>query len=83
MGRIKAAIPHGGFWLRPSTNQKGEAPVYVRYFVQGRYLKKSTNVFINPDDWDATKQVVKSKNRQAAKLNGKMEKSNCGFVPLG
>ena len=73
MGRVKSSIPFGSLWLRPSTNQKGEAPVYVRYFVQGRYLKKSTNVFINPDDWDATKQVVKSKNRQAAKLNGKLK----------
>lgn len=72
MGRIKAAIPHGSFWLRPSTNQKGETPVYVRYFVQGRYIKKSTNIFINPDDWDDKKQVVKSKNRQAATLNGKL-----------
>ena len=73
MGRVKSSIPFGSFWLRPSINQKGETPVYVRYFVQGRYLKKSTNVFINPDDWDAAKQVVKSKNRQAAKLNGKLK----------
>ena len=72
MGRIKAAIPFGSFWLRPSTNQKGETPVYVRYFVNERYIKKSTNIFINPDDWDNKKQVVKSKNKQAATLNGKL-----------
>ena len=72
MGRIKAAIPFGSFWLRPSTNQKGETPVYVRYFVNGKYIKKSTNIFINPDDWDDKKQVVKSKNKQAATLNGKL-----------
>ena len=72
MGRIKAAIPFGSFWLRPSTNQKGETPVYVRYFVNERYIKKSTNIFINPDDWDDKKQVVKSKNKQAATLNGKL-----------
>ena len=72
MGRIKAAIPFGSFWLRPSTNQKGESPVYVRYFVNGKYIKKSTNIFINPDDWDKKKQVVKSKNKQAATLNGKL-----------
>lgn len=72
MSRIKLAIPSGSFWLRPSTNQKGETPVYVRYFVQGRYIKKSTGIFIKPEDWDYVKQIVKSKNRQAALLNGKL-----------
>lgn len=72
MGRTKPAIPAGNFWLRPSTNQKGETPVYVRYYVQGKYIKKSTNVFVNPSDWDTKKQEVKSKNRQAAVLNGKL-----------
>ena len=65
MGRTKPAIPAGNFWLRPSTNQKGETPVYVRYYVQGKYIKKSTNVFVNPSDWDNKKQEVKSRNRQA------------------
>ena len=72
MGRTKPAIPAGNFWLRPSTNQKGETPVYVRYYVQGRYIKKSTNVFIKPEDWDNKKQEVKSKNIQAAVLNGNL-----------
>lgn len=27
MGRVKSSIPFGSLWLRPSTNQKGEAPV--------------------------------------------------------
>ena len=72
MGKVKATIPFGSFWLRPSTGQKKEAAIYVRYFVNGRYIRKSTNIFIDPDDWDSGKQVVKSKNRQAAKLNGKL-----------
>lgn len=72
MGRTKPAIPAGNFWLRPSTNQKGETPVYVRYYVQGKYIKKSTNVFVNPSDWDNKKQEVKSRNRQATVLNAKL-----------
>ncbi len=72
MGRIKPKIPACNFWLRPSTNQRGETPIYVRYYVQGRYIKKTTNVFINPADWDSKMQVVKSKNRQSAVLNGKL-----------
>lgn len=72
MGKAKTTIPFGSFWLRPQTNQKGETPVYVRYYVQGRYLKKSTNIFINPADWDATKQAVKGRSQQAIKINGRL-----------
>lgn len=73
MSKKRPSIPTGNFWLRPSPNQKGETPVYVRYYVQGKYIKKSTNVFVNPDDWDDKKQEVKSKNRQSAALNNKLK----------
>ena len=73
MSKKRPIIPTGNFWLRPSPNQTGETPVYVRYYVQGKYIKKSTNVFVNPDDWDDKKQEVKSKNRQSAALNNKLK----------
>ena len=44
----------------------------MRYYVQGKYIKKSTNVFVNPSDWDNKKQEVKSRNRQATVLNAKL-----------
>ena len=62
MGRTKSEIPKGSFSLKASPNGKGEKPIYLKYYVEGRYAKRSTDLWINPNDWDATKQEVKSKN---------------------
>ena len=70
MGRTKSEIPKGSFSLKASPNGKGEKPIYLKYYVEGRYAKRSTDLWVHPDDWDATKQEVKSKNKSAARMNG-------------
>lgn len=72
MGRKKSEIPKGSFSLKAAPNAKGERPIYLKYYVEGRYAKRSTDLWVLPDDWDEKKQEVKSKNKSAARLNGKL-----------
>lgn len=70
MGRTKSEIPKGSFSLKAAPNSKGEKPIYLKYYVEGRYAKRSTDLWVLPDDWDKTHQVVKSKHKSAARMNG-------------
>ena len=72
MGRAKSELPKGSFSLKASPNGKGEKPIYLKYYVEGRYAKRSTDIWVHPDDWDAVKQVVKPKNKSAARMNGSL-----------
>ena len=71
MGRKKSEIPKGSFSLKAAPNAKGERPIYLKYYVEGRYAKRSTDLWVLPDDWDEKKQEVKSKNKSAARLSGR------------
>ena len=70
MGRTKSDIPKGSFSLKAAPNAKGERPVYLKYYVEGRYAKRSTDIWVTPEDWDSTLQQVKSRNKSAARING-------------
>lgn len=69
MGRTKSELPKGSFSLKAAPNSKGEKPIYLKYFVEGRYAKRSTDIWVNPDDWDSKLQQVKTKNKSAARMN--------------
>lgn len=69
MGRVKSDIPRGTFFLRPRANAKGEQCVYLRYYIGGKYVMRSCEVWLSPDDWDQKHQEVKAKNRQASHIN--------------
>ena len=71
MPRTKAQLPQGGFVLLNKCNGKGEQAIYIRYYV-GKYIKRSTDVWIAPDDWDAKKQEVKPRNKNAARINNRL-----------
>ena len=71
MPRTKAQLPQGGFALLNKCNRKGEQAIYIRYYV-GKYVKRSTDVWIAPEDWDAKKQEVKPRNKNAARINNRL-----------
>ena len=50
MGRKKSEIPKGSFSLKAAPNAKGERPIYLKYYVEGRYAKRSTDLWVLPDD---------------------------------
>lgn len=70
MGRVKSDIPKGSFALQNYPNKKGEQALYLRYYVSGKYARRSTDIWLKPDDWDEKAQIVKNKNKSASKING-------------
>ena len=72
MSRPRADLPRGTFYLAGTPNKQGTQAIYLRYFVRGKYCKKTTDIWVTPDEWDATKQEVRSKNRSATKINNKL-----------
>ena len=71
MPKTKSQIPQGSFALLNKCNGKGEQAIYLRYFA-GKYVKRSTDIWILPEDWDKAKQEVKPRNRNAARINNRL-----------
>ena len=72
MGRTKSAYPKGTFYLKNQPNDKGDAYIYLRYFVINKYAARSTNIAIKASDWEQKTQQVKSTNKSAARINAKL-----------
>ena len=71
MPKTRSTIPQGSFALLNNCNPRGEKAIYLRYFV-GKYVKRSTDIWVLPKDWDKSKQEVKSSNRNAARINNRL-----------
>ena len=69
-------IPRGKFFIEDRVNTKGEATIYIRYFLQ-RYAKRSTGINIPPKAWDEKNCCVKSSHPQASKLNLALQNFKC------
>lgn len=72
MGRVKTQIPRATFAMKSGLNKKGESAIYIRYFIQGKYARRSTEIFLAPEDWDDAKQEVKTSHKQHALYNSRM-----------
>ena len=79
MGISKSDKPLGSFYLKNGPKGNGNCVVYLRYFINGRYAKKSTHIEVPKDRWDQDKQIVKGSsdrnlNEQANRLNARLKK---------
>ena len=57
MSKVKAQFPSGNFYLRTGKDNNGV--IHIRYFINGRYVHKSTGVKIDPKTWDSKSQKIK------------------------
>ena len=79
MGISKSDKPLGSFYLKNGPKENGNCVVYLRYFINGRYAKKSTHIEVPKDRWDQARQMVKGSsdrtlNEQASRLNARLKK---------
>ena len=58
MGKMQSQFPVGSFFCRVGKDGKGY--ISIRYFVRGRYAKKSTGIEIDAKMWDEKGQKIKS-----------------------
>ena len=59
MGRQSKEKPQGKLIIRKKRiNAKGEVPIYVSYFIKGKIIERSTDMFIPPTQWDEKGQKV-------------------------
>ena len=72
MKQINMEIPGGSFALLNKPNQKGEQCVYLRYCINRKYVKRSVDLWIKPDDWDTKTQTVKSSHPNATRINNRL-----------
>lgn len=57
-----------------SENSNGERCLYVRIFIEGRYIRKSTGIWIREQDWDKKKEAVRRTRPDYRKLNEEIDK---------
>lgn len=72
MKEMTMEIPSGSFALLNKANAKGEMCIYLRYFIRRKYIKRSTDIWIQPEDWDADTQTVRAGNPNAARINNRL-----------
>lgn len=69
-GRMK--IPKVKLAMLNSPNPNGERCIYIMVPFPDRYLKKSTNLWILPKDWDEKQQIVLPSNENYEVINNKL-----------
>lgn len=79
MGRPRKEKPQGKLIVRKRRiNAKGEVPIYVSYFIKGKTIERSTNVFVPPTQWDEQGQKV-IVHKDAVRLNNKLAAIKRGY----
>lgn len=72
MAKIKSQFPVGNFYLR--VNKEGKGVVQIRYFINGRYVNKSTSIEVDVKMWDNKGQKIK--NSTNPRLNSLYNQKN-------
>ena len=72
MSNIVMKIPKVKLAMLNSPNPNGEKCIYIRVPFSDRYLKKSTNLWILPKDWDEKQQIVLPSNENYEVINNKL-----------
>ena len=79
MGRQSKEKPQGKLIIRRKRiNAKGEVPIYVSYFIKGKTIERSTDMFIPPTQWDEKGQKVVG-HKDAPRLNNKLAAIKRGY----
>ena len=79
MGRQSKEKPQGKLIIRKKRiNAKGEVPIYVSYFIKGKTIERSTDMFIPPTQWDEKGQKVVG-HKDSPRLNNKLAAIKRGY----
>lgn len=79
MGRKKNEKPQGKLVIRKKRiNASGKVPVYITYFINGKTVERSTEVFVDASQWDAVNQKIVG-HKDAARLNNKLATIKRGY----
>lgn len=79
MGRQSKEKPQGKLIIRRKRiNAKGEVPIYVSYFIKGKTIERSTDMFIPLTQWDEKGQKIVG-HKDAARLNNKLAAIKRGY----
>lgn len=57
MAKVKSQFPVGSFIV--SVSGDGQGVIHIRYFINGRYVKKSTGIKVDLKMWDSKNQKLK------------------------
>lgn len=76
MGRAKSLTNKGRFYLRKDRkpNEKGEYPIYVQYTIDRKIAKADIGVSIGENQWDESKQRVRSSHPLATRINNMLDR---------
>lgn len=75
MSNIVMKVPKVKLAMLNSPNPNGEKCIYIRVPFSDRYLKKSTNLWILPKDWDEKQQIVLPSNENYEVINNKLSRA--------
>lgn len=59
---------------RTKTRADGKCPVYVRCTMDGKRFEIATGIFSEPQNWDASRQILKGRGEEIKKVNYQLNK---------
>lgn len=65
-------IPKIQLLMQNSANSNNERCIYIRIFIEGRYLRKSTGIWIREQDWDPKRETVRKTRPDHKELNDEL-----------
>ena len=74
MDTTRIDIPSSSFYLRKTRGKDKtvDGAIYIRYFVCGKYVERSTNIHIPATHWDKKQQQVCSLNKNWKRINAEL-----------
>ena len=74
MDTTRIDLPSCSFHLRQTRGKDKtiDGAIYIRYFVCGKYVERSTNIHIPVTQWDKKHQLVTSLNKNSKRLNAEL-----------
>ena len=50
--------PKASFFLINIPDKQGRKALYIKFFIDGKYVMKSTDIWLKPRQWDSVEQLV-------------------------
>jgi site-specific recombinase XerD len=63
------------FWLYHQKQKNGLSPLYIRVYIDSKRTEISTNIFVDPKDWDKRQMRLKASVKNNHLTNGLIDKS--------
>lgn len=69
IGGSMRQLPEGKYYLRERLDSEGKAEIYIRYYVNGKRIKKAIGFKCHKENWDEKEERIKGNTPEVLQQN--------------